>query len=104
LEWGPDSADITGRQISQDRCAESIIRQAYEKGIRFFDCADSYGTHPFTAAALKGVPRESYTLSSKIWVAPGGYSETERPDADVVIDRFRKELRQTISTCCRSIV
>ena len=78
--------------ITRAGVAESIIRSAYEKGIRFFDCADSYGTHPFTAAALKGVPRESYTLSSKIWVGPGGIPETERPDADVVIDRFRKEL------------
>ena len=78
--------------ITRAGVAESIIRQAYEKGIRFFDCADSYGTHPFTAAALKGIPRESYTLSSKIWVSQGGIPETERPDADVVIDRFRKEL------------
>jgi aryl-alcohol dehydrogenase-like predicted oxidoreductase len=79
--------------ITRAGVAESIIRQAYEKGIRFFDCADSYGTHSFTAAALKGVPRESYTLSSKIWVGPGGIPESERPDADVVIDRFRKELK-----------
>src|ERR1035437_5038044 len=50
--------------ITRAGVAESIIRQAYEKGIRFFDCADSYGTHPFTAAALKGIPRESYPLSS----------------------------------------
>lgn len=73
--------------------AESIIRQAYEKGIRFFDCADSYGTHPFAAAALKGFARDSYTLSSKIWVGPGGIPEPERPDADIVVDRFRKELK-----------
>jgi aryl-alcohol dehydrogenase-like predicted oxidoreductase len=79
--------------ITRAGVAETIIRQAYEKGIRFFDCADSYGTHPFTAAALKGVPRESYTLSSKIWVGPGGIPDTDRPDADVVIDRFRKELK-----------
>ena len=79
--------------ITRAGVAESIIHQAYEKGIRFFDCADSYGTHPFTAAALKDYPRESYTLSSKIWVGPGGIPEPERPDADVVVDRFRKELR-----------
>ena len=78
--------------ITRAGVAEPLIRQAYEKGIRFFDCADSYGTHPFTAAALKGISRESYTLSSKIWVSQGGIPETERPDADVVIDRFRKEL------------
>jgi len=78
--------------ITRAGVAESLIRQAYEKGIRFFDCADSYGTHPFTAAALKGIPRENYLLSSKIWVSQGGIPEPERPDADVVIDRFRKEL------------
>ncbi len=79
--------------ITRAGVAENVIRQAYEKGIRFFDCADSYGTHPFTAAALKSYPRESYTLSSKIWVGPGGIPEPERPDADIVIDRFRKELK-----------
>jgi aryl-alcohol dehydrogenase-like predicted oxidoreductase len=78
--------------ITRAGVAESIIHQAYEKGIRFFDCADSYGTHPFTAAALKGIPRESYTLSSKMWVSQGGIPEPERPDADIVVDRFRKEL------------
>jgi aryl-alcohol dehydrogenase-like predicted oxidoreductase len=79
--------------ITRAGVAESIIRQAYEKGIRFFDCADSYGTHPFTAAALKGIPRESYTLSTKMWVGPGGIPDNDRPDADIVIDRFRKELK-----------
>jgi predicted aldo/keto reductase-like oxidoreductase len=78
--------------ITRAGVAETLIHQAYEKGIRFFDCADSYGTHPFAAAALKGLPRESYTLSSKMWVSQGGIPEAERPDADVVIDRFRKEL------------
>jgi aryl-alcohol dehydrogenase-like predicted oxidoreductase len=78
--------------ITRAGVAESVIRQAYEKGIRFFDCADSYGTHPFAAAALKGVPRDKYTLSSKIWVGEGGIPEPERPDANIVIDRFRREL------------
>jgi aryl-alcohol dehydrogenase-like predicted oxidoreductase len=78
--------------ITRAGVAESLMRQAYNKGIRFFDCADSYGTHPFTAAALRGIPREKYVLSSKIWVSPGGIPEPERPGADVLIDRFRKEL------------
>jgi predicted aldo/keto reductase-like oxidoreductase len=78
--------------ITRAGTAESIIRQAYERGIRFFDCADSYGTHPFTKAALKGIPRENYTLGTKMWVYPGGIPEPERPDSEIVIDRFRKEL------------
>lgn len=78
--------------ITRAGVAESLIKQAYEKGIRFFDCADSYGTHKFTALALKGIPRDKYVLSSKMWVGGGGIPEPERPDADIVIDRFRKEL------------
>jgi aryl-alcohol dehydrogenase-like predicted oxidoreductase len=78
--------------ITRAGVAEPLIRQAYNKGIRFFDCADSYGTHTFTAAALKGIARDKYILSSKIWVSQGGIPEPERPDADVVVDRFRREL------------
>lgn len=78
--------------ITRAGVAEPLIRQAYDKGIRFFDCADSYGTHKFTASALKGIPREKYVLSTKMWVGEGGIPEPERPDADIVIDRFRKEL------------
>ncbi|OFX42654.1 MAG: hypothetical protein A2X05_09225 [Bacteroidetes bacterium GWE2_41_25] len=78
--------------ITRAGVAESLIRQAYEKGIRFFDCADSYGTHPYTATALKGFPREEYTVFTKMWVGQGGVPEPERPEADVVVERFRKEL------------
>lgn len=78
--------------ITRSGVAESVIHAAYEKGIRYFDCADSYGTHPYTAAALKGVPRENYTIGTKIWLAQGGIPDPDRPDANIVIDRFRKEL------------
>jgi predicted aldo/keto reductase-like oxidoreductase len=78
--------------ITRAGVAESLIRQAYEKGIRYFDCADSYGTHPFTAAALKGIPRENYTLGTKMWITSGGIPESDKGYPEVVIDRFRKEL------------
>jgi aryl-alcohol dehydrogenase-like predicted oxidoreductase len=78
--------------ITRAGIAESLIRQAYEKGIRFFDCADSYGTHPYVASALKGISREKYILSTKIWVGPGGLPEPERPDATQVVERFLREL------------
>ena len=78
--------------ITRAGTAESVIRSAFDKGIRYFDCADSYGTHPFTAKALKEIPRDKYTLCTKIWRTPGTIPESERPDADIVIDRFRKEL------------
>lgn len=78
--------------ITRAGVAESIIRAAYERGIRYFDCADSYGTHPFARAALKGIPRDNYVIGTKMWVTSGGIPEPERPDSEIVVDRFRKEL------------
>ncbi|HOU96072.1 MAG TPA: aldo/keto reductase [Bacteroidales bacterium] len=78
--------------ITRAGVAESVIRYAYEKGIRYFDCADSYGTHTYVRDALKSYPRESYVIGTKMWVTRGGIPEPERPDAEIVIDRFRKEL------------
>lgn len=69
-----------------------LLLHARDKGVRFFDCADTYGTHGLMAEALKKMNRDEITLSSKIWVRGGGIPEPERPDADIVVDRFRKEL------------
>ena len=72
---------------------ESLVKAAWEQGVRLFDVADMYGTHPYLAGALKDMPRDQYTIVTKMWVRKGGLPEQERPDADVVIDRFRKELQ-----------
>ena len=51
--------------ITRAGVAESVIRAAWERGIRYFDCADSYGTHPFTQAALKGIPKGKICTGNK---------------------------------------
>ena len=79
--------------ITRAGVAEPMIKAAYDRGIRFFDCADSYGTHSFAESALKGIPRDNYILGSKIWVTAGGIPEEDKADADVVVERFRKELK-----------
>jgi aryl-alcohol dehydrogenase-like predicted oxidoreductase len=85
-----------GRASNQTRLGkekfETLIKGAYERGVRVFDLADLYGTHPYLLPALKGIPRDDYAIISKIWFRPGGIPEPERPDADVVIERFLKEL------------
>jgi aryl-alcohol dehydrogenase-like predicted oxidoreductase len=68
------------------------LQHAYDKGIRYFDFADTYGTHDFMAELLPKLNREELTLTSKIWYRGGGIPEPERPDADIVVERFRKEL------------
>lgn len=80
--------------VRQDRALSiTTLRHAYDRGIRMFDCADTYGTHGIVAEALKGMDREEIVLTSKIWTREGGIPEKERPDAQIVVDRFRKELQ-----------
>lgn len=71
----------------------SLLRGAYDRGIRMFDLADLYGSHPYLIPALKGVPRSNFVIATKIWWNHGGIPEPERPDADVVIARFLKEIQ-----------
>jgi len=72
----------------------ALIRGAYERGVRLFDLADLYGSHPYMAAALEGIPRDRYQLITKIWWRPDdGLPEKERPDADVCVQRFLRELQ-----------
>lgn len=69
------------------------LLHGYDRGIRMLDTADAYGTHGLVGEAMKKMNRHEITLISKIWVKDrGGIPESARPDADVVIDRFRKEL------------
>src|SRR5215831_4509277 len=72
---------------------EALIHGAYDRGVRLFDLADLYGTHPYLLPALNGIPRDNYQIITKIWFRPGGIPEKERPDADVVIERFLKEIQ-----------
>jgi 1-deoxyxylulose-5-phosphate synthase len=62
-----------------------LLLNGYDHGLRFFDAADSYGSHPHVAEALKRVPRDKVTVLSKSWARDPA---TMRAD----IDRFRKEL------------
>jgi len=72
---------------------EALIRESFDRGTRLFDLADLYGTHPYVIPALKGIARHRYLITTKVWWMPGGLPEADRPDADVVIGRFLKELR-----------
>lgn len=72
---------------------EALLKGSYDRGVRVFDLADLYGTHPYVVPALSGIPRDRYHLITKIWFRPGGIPEPERPDADVVIERFLRELK-----------
>src|SRR5882762_8056993 len=63
-----------------------LVRYAYDRGIRFFETAESYhGMPEMLAIALKGIPRDSYKLMTK-------YSTPASGDPAPKIDQFRKQL------------
>jgi len=75
------------RELGQEQFTRQV-RYAYDHGIRFFETAESYGEmHRMLGVALKGIPRDSYRLMSKVTTHEG-------IDPQQKIDELRK-LAQT---------
>jgi aryl-alcohol dehydrogenase-like predicted oxidoreductase len=70
-----------------------LLLNGYDHGLRFFDAADSYGSHPHVAEALKHVPRDKVTVLSKSWARDANGMRAD-------LDRFRKELRTDYLDVC----
>jgi aryl-alcohol dehydrogenase-like predicted oxidoreductase len=62
-----------------------LLLNGYDHGLRFFDAADSYGSHAHVAEALKHVQRDKVTVLTKSFSRDAA---TMRAD----LDRFRREL------------
>jgi len=62
-----------------------LLLNGYERGLRFFDAGDSYGSHPHVAEALKHVQRDKVTVLTKSWARDAAGMRAD-------LDRFRKEL------------
>ncbi len=61
---------------------ERLVRYAYDQGITYFDCAQSYRTFEWIGGAIKGLPREKLFIQSKV---PG-----KPEDVLKAIDNHRK--------------
>jgi aryl-alcohol dehydrogenase-like predicted oxidoreductase len=62
-----------------------LLLNGYDHGLRFFDSADSYGSHPHVAEALKHVQRDKVTVLTKTWARDAASARAD-------LDRFRREL------------
>ena len=60
----------------------SLVHYAYDQGITYFDCAQSYRTFGWIGGAIKGLPREKLFIQSKVMGKPENITET--------IDQHRK--------------
>jgi 1-deoxyxylulose-5-phosphate synthase len=76
-------------QVQRDLGQEGfnrLVRHAYDHGIRFFETADSYDEmHTMLGIALKGIPRDSYQLMTKVTTFDGA-------DPHQRIDELRKQI------------
>src|ERR1700726_3638360 len=62
-----------------------LLLNGHDQGLRFFDAADSYGSHPHVAEALKHVQRDKVTVLTKSWARDPASMRAD-------LDRFRREL------------
>src|SRR5580704_17824197 len=62
-----------------------LLLNGYDHGLRFFDAADAYGSHPHVAEALKHLPRDQLTVLTKTWARDAASARAD-------LDRFRREL------------
>lgn len=54
------------RELGQEGFTK-LVHHAYDRGIRFFETAESYGDmHRMLGVALRGLPRDSYRIMSKV--------------------------------------
>lgn len=73
------------RELGQEQFTR-LVRHAYDRGVRFFETAESYNGMPeMLGIALKGIPRDNYQLMTK-------YTFKGDETSQVKIDRFRKQL------------
>jgi 1-deoxyxylulose-5-phosphate synthase len=72
------------RDLGQEQFTK-LVRYAYDRGVRFFETAQSYrDMHKMLGVALKGIPRDSYRLMTKVTTSEGG-------DPLETIDDLRKQ-------------
>jgi hypothetical protein len=78
----------TGSASGQVQCDlgregfNSLVQYAYDQGITYFDCSQTYRTFEWLGGAIKGLPREKLFIQSKI---PG-----QPQDVLATIDHHRK--------------
>lgn len=78
----------SGGSSNQTRTGQltRLLRTGYDRGLVFFDTADSYGSHPEVAEAVSQVPRDKVVIMTKC-------DNRDPKGAQADIDRYRRELK-----------
>lgn len=70
-----------------------LLLNGYDNGLIFFDTADSYGSHPDVAEALKHVSRDKVVVMTKC-----DHRDPKQARAD--LDRYRREMKTDYIDIC----
>lgn len=78
----------SGGSSNQTRTGQltRLLRTGYDRGLIFFDTADSYGSHPEVAEAISQLPRDKVVIMTKC-------DSRDPKQAKANIDRYRRELK-----------
>jgi aryl-alcohol dehydrogenase-like predicted oxidoreductase len=71
LAFGTGSANGHVQSSLGQEQFTKLIHHAYDRGIRFFETAEAYSTPAMLGEALKGIPRDSYRLMTKVTTVEG---------------------------------
>ena len=80
------------RNLGEEQ-AVKFVREVYERGVRFFDLADSYRTHGIVSEALKIYPRRDYVIFTKLTIKRRPNADGVIPGAEEEVMRYLKELK-----------
>jgi aryl-alcohol dehydrogenase-like predicted oxidoreductase len=75
------------------KALSNLLLNGHDNGLRFFDTADAYGSHPHVAEALQHVQRDKVTVLTKTW-------SRDPAEARADLDRFRRELKTDYLDIC----
>jgi 1-deoxyxylulose-5-phosphate synthase len=63
----------------------AVLTHGYDQGLRFFETADAYGSHPHLAEAIRQVGRQNVVVLTKTTAQSASAAQSD-------LDRFRREL------------
>lgn len=75
----------------------NLFHHAYDRGLRFFDLADLYGTHVYFREALRTIPRDEVAILTKVWWRYDG------PEADTTAKFRGQVLESTVERFCHEL-
>ena len=82
-----------GSNQTRTNALPRLLLNGYDNGLLFFDTADSYGSHPDVAEALKHVSRDKVAVMTKC-------DSRDPKQARADLDRYRRELKTDYIDIC----